>query len=49
LALIALLFITQKLVAIDSGWESFSVRAAYLLFFVGLGQPLGFGLGRTIR
>jgi hypothetical protein len=48
LALITLLFITQRLATIDPGWESFLIRAAYLLFFVGMGPPLGWGLGRAI-
>jgi hypothetical protein len=47
-ALIALLFITQRLMTIDPGLESFLVRIAYVLLFVGMGPPLGWGLGRTI-
>jgi hypothetical protein len=47
-ALIALIFITQRLMAIDPGWESFSIRIAYVLLFVGMGPPLGWGLGRTV-
>jgi hypothetical protein len=48
LALIALIFIAQRLMAIDPGLESFLIRIAYILLFVGMGPPLGWGLGRTI-
>jgi hypothetical protein len=46
--LLAAVFLTQGLIAIDPGWESFLVRVAYVLFFVGLGPALGWALGRVI-
>ena len=48
LGLLAILFITGKLVAIEPGWESYLNRIAYVLLFVGMGPPLGWGLARTI-
>ncbi|WP_156527094.1 hypothetical protein [Bradyrhizobium sp.] len=47
--LLALLFITQRLMSFDPGWESFLVRVAYITMFVGMGPPLGWSLGRTIQ
>jgi hypothetical protein len=48
LALIALIFVTQQLVTVDPGLESFLIRIAYLFLFVGAGLPLGWSFGRTI-
>jgi hypothetical protein len=46
--LLAAVFLTQDLIAIDPGWQAFLVRVAYVLFFVGLGPALGWSLGRVI-
>lgn len=46
--LIAIIFMTSRLISIEPGWESFMTRIAYVLFFVGLGPPLGWALGRTV-
>jgi hypothetical protein len=46
--LLAAVFLTQDLIAIDPGLEAFLVRVAYVLFFVGLSPALGWPLGRVI-
>src|ERR1700722_12339271 len=38
--LLAMVFLTSKLVPIDPGWESFAIRVAYLLLVIGAGAPL---------
>lgn len=48
LALISLIVITQRLGHLDAGLESVLNRIAYVALFVGMGPPLGWGLGRAL-
>jgi hypothetical protein len=48
LSLFALIVITQRVLAMDAGWESVLIRVAYACLFIGMGPPIGFSLCRAL-